>query len=253
MTDGISEAVRFVAMAAREIRDGEVCFVGIGVPSLAAMTAKHTHAPDAVLIYESGAVDADPPVPPLSTGSPSVVANTAMVTSCLGVFAMLQQGRFDVGLLSGAQVDRHGNLNSTVLGGATSKRKVRLVGSGGAHDIALLAREVIILMPHDPRRFVSHVDYVTSPGLRSRENGLAPMQARGQGPRCLITPRARFTFESGELTLEAVANGVDEAQALEGFGWEVARTAQVRRLPPIEPGLAQVAAHLLELWGRDAA
>ena len=253
MTGEISEAVRFVAMAAREIRDGEVCFVGIGVPSLAAMTAKRTHAPDAVLIYESGAVDADPPIPPLSTGSPSVVANTAMVTSCLGVFAMLQQCRFDVGLLSGAQVDRYGNLNSTVLGGATSKRKVRLVGSGGAHDIALLAREVIILMPHDPRRFVSRVDYVTSPGLRTRENGLASMRARGHGPRCLITPRARFTFESGELTLDAVADGVDEAQALEGFGWTVARTAHVRRLPPIEPRLAHVAAHLLELWGRDAA
>jgi glutaconate CoA-transferase subunit B len=253
MTAAISEAVRFVAMAAREIRDGEVCFVGIGVPSLAAMTAKRTHARDAVLIYESGAIDADPPVPPLSTGSPSVVANTAMVTSCLGVFAMLQQGRFDVGLLSGAQVDRHGNLNSTVLGAAGSQRKLRLVGSGGAHDIALLAREVIILMPHDPRRFVSRVDYVTTPGLRTRENGLASMPARGHGPRCLVTPRARFTFERGELTLEAVADGVDEAQAVEGFGWDVPQAARVRRLPLVEPGLAQVAAHLLELWGRDAA
>lgn len=242
---------RFVAMAAREIQDGEVCFVGIGVPSLAAMTAKRAHAPGAVLIYESGAVDADPPIPPLSTGSPSVVANTAMVTSCLGVFAMLQQGRFDVGLLSGAQVDRYGNLNSTVLGRATSKRKVRLVGSGGAHDIALLAREVIIMMPHDHRRFVSSLDYVTTPGLRTRENGLASMHARGRGPKYLITPRARFTFESGELTLEALADGVDESQALEGFSWTVTRTAHVRPLPPIETGLAHTAAHLLELWGRD--
>ena len=99
------------------------------------MTAKRKHAPDCVLIYESGAVDAQPPVPPLSTGSPSVVANTAMVTSCLGVFSMLQQGVFDLGLLSAAQVDRYGNLNSTVLG-PYAKPKVRLVGSGGAHDIA---------------------------------------------------------------------------------------------------------------------
>ena len=95
--NGLSDAVRFVALAAREIADGDVCFVGIGVPSLAAIAAKRRHAPHAVLIYESGAVDADPPVPPLSTGSPSVVADTAMVTSCLGVFSMLQQGRFDLG------------------------------------------------------------------------------------------------------------------------------------------------------------
>src|SRR5690606_26722356 len=107
--------------------------------------------------------------------------NTAMLSSCYGVFAMLQQGRFDLGLLSGAQVDRYGNLNSTVLG-AYSKPKVRLVGSGGAHDIALLARDVIIMMPHDPRRFVEKVDYVTSPGLRSRENGMDAIGARGRGP-----------------------------------------------------------------------
>jgi glutaconate CoA-transferase, subunit B len=252
MTAILSDAARFVALAAREIQDGEVCFVGIGVPSLAAMCAKRTHAPDAVLIYESGAVDTDPPIPPLSTGSPSVVANAAMVTSCLNVFAMLQQGRFDLGLLSAAQVDRYGNLNSTVLGGPTAKRKVRLVGSGGAHDIGLLAREVIIMMPHDPRRFVDRVDYVTTPGLRTRENGLASMQARGGGPRCLITPRARFSFECGELTLEALADGIDEAQALEGFGWTVPRAATLRRLPPIEAGLAAAAMHLLALWGREA-
>src|SRR5262249_22725912 len=151
-------------LAAREIRNGSVCFVGIGVPSLAAITAKKMHAPDMVLIYESGAVDALPPVPPLSTGSPSVVADTAMVTSCLGVFSMLQRGVFDLGMLSAAQVDRFGNLNSTALGPYASP-KVRLVGSGGAHDIAVLAKEIMIMMPHDPRRFVEKVDFVTSPGI----------------------------------------------------------------------------------------
>jgi glutaconate CoA-transferase, subunit B len=252
MTATTSDNVSLVALAAREIADGQVLFVGIGVPSLAAMTAKHAHAPDAVLIYESGAIDCDPPVPPLSTGSPSVVANTAMVSSCLGVFAMLQQGRFDVGLLSGAQVDRYGNLNSTVLG-TTAKRKVRLVGSGGAHDIAVLAREVVIMMPHDPRRFVERVDYVTTPGLRSRDNDLDLPSMRGGGPRCVVTPRARFSFEAGELTLEALADGVDEAHALDGFGWHVPRASHVRRLPPLEPELAAAATRLLDLWGRDAA
>ena len=247
----ITEAVRFVCLAAREIADGQICFVGIGVPSLAAMTAKREHARDSVLIYESGAIDAQPPVPPLSTGSPSVTVNTAMLASCFGVFSMLQQGVFDLGLLSGAQVDRYGNLNSTVLG-PYDKPKVRLVGSGGAHDIALLARDIIIMMPHDPRRFVQKIDYITSPGLRSAANGMADLRARGNGPKCLITPRARFSFEAGELTLDAVADGLTEDQALEGFGWTIPRAAPVKKLPPIEPSLARAAADLLTAWGRDA-
>jgi glutaconate CoA-transferase subunit B len=177
----VNEQVRLAALAAREIGDGAVCFVGVGVPSLAAMAAKRHHAAAAVLVYESGAIDTDPPTPPLSTGSPAVVADAAMIGSCLDVFAMLQQGRFDLGLLSAAQVDRFGNLNSTVLGPYAAPR-VRLVGSGGAHDIATLAREVLILMPHDPRRFVERVDFVTSPGLRIAANGLAGVPLRGQGP-----------------------------------------------------------------------
>jgi glutaconate CoA-transferase subunit B len=245
----LSDAARFVALAAREIQDGDISFVGIGVPSLAAITAKQYHAPDSVIIYESGAIDAIPPVPPLSTGSPSVVADTAMVTSCLGVFAMLQQGVFDLGLLSAAQVDRYGNLNSTVLG-PYAKPKVRLVGSGGAHDIAVLARDIVIMMPHDPRRFVKKVDFVTSPGLRVADNGLVNARTRGQGPKVIVTPRARFTFESGEMTLDAIADGLDEAAALEGIGWEVPRARQMKHLPPIELKLARIAEAVLMSWGR---
>ena len=245
----LSEEARFVALAAREIADGMVCFVGIGVPSLAAITAKRRHAPDSVLIYESGAVDASPPVPPLSTGSPSVVADTAMVTSCLGVFAMLQQGVFDVGLLSAAQVDRHGNLNSTVLG-PYARPKVRLVGSGGAHDIAVLARDVMIMMPHDPRRFVEKVDFVTSPGLGEAVEGRCK---RGNGPKLLLTPRARFTFEAGELTLDAVAPGVTAAQAVEGIPWAVPVARGFHELPPIEDSLAATATDVLRSWGRGTA
>jgi glutaconate CoA-transferase subunit B len=237
------EAVRFVALAAREIRDGEVCFVGIGTPSLAAMAAKRHHAPNVVLIYESGAVDADPPTPPLSTGSLSVVANTAMVTSCLGAFALLQQGRIDRGLLSAAQVDRFGNLNSTALR-REERPPLRLVGSGGAHDIALLAREVLIMMPHDPRRFVEAVDFVTSPGLGPDR------RARGGGPTCLITPRARFTFAAGELTLDAVADGIEVKDALDCLPWTPRRAPELAALAPIEPELADTAGALLDAWGR---
>ena len=249
--DGLADAVRFVALAALEIADRDVCFVGIGVPSLAAIAAKRRHAPHAVLIYESGAVDADPPVPPLSTGSPSVVANTAMVTSCLGVFSMLQQGRFDLGLLSAAQVDRYGNLNSTELARA-GRPSVRLVGSGGASDIAALARATIILTPHDRRRFVERVDFVTSPGVAGAPGASPTMPARGGGPLALITPRARFTFEVGELTLEALAHGFAETDAVDIMPWPVRRAASVRCLPPIDDAMARTAQDLLDAWGRDA-
>jgi glutaconate CoA-transferase subunit B len=247
VSEARDETIRFICLAAREIRDGEVCFVGIGVPSLAAMTAKRCHAPNAVLIYESGAIDADPPIPPLSTGSPSVVADTAMTTSCLGVFAMLQQGYIDRGLLSAAQVDRRGNLNSTSLA-RSGRPPLRLVGSGGAHDIALLARDVLVMMPQDKRRFVERVDFITSPGLR------APGAARGAGPTCLVTPRARFSFAAGELTLDAVADGVTEEDALDCLSWEPPRRSpRPAVLPPVEPELARVAAALLEASGGEAA
>ena len=101
--------------------------------------------------------------------------------------------------LKAAQVDRFGNLNSTVIGDY-HKPKLRMVGSGGAHDIATLARAVVIIMPHDPRRFVGRVDFVTSPGLRGAANGMEGIALRGGGPRCVITSRARFSFEAGELT-----------------------------------------------------
>ena len=246
MTDPLAEGIRFVALAAREIHDGAVCFVGIGVPSLAAMAARRSHAPESVLIYESGAVDASPPVPPLSTGSPSVVADTAMVTSCFDVFSMLQRGVFDLGMLSAAQVDRYGNLNSTVLG-SYERPKVRLVGSGGAHDIAVLAREVIIMMPHDPRRFVEKVDFVTSPGLAPAGAG---RRARGGGPTRMVTPRARFSFAAGELTLDALAPGVTQAQALEGFSWAVPVSPDLHDLPAIEPALEAICRELVVKWGR---
>jgi glutaconate CoA-transferase subunit B len=244
-----SEAERFVALAAREISNGAVCFVGIGVPSLAAITAKKTHAPDMVLIYESGAVDALPPVPPLSTGSPSVVADTAMVTSCLDVFSMLQRGVFDLGMLSAAQVDRFGNLNSTALGPYATP-KVRLVGSGGAHDIAVLAKEIMIMMPHDPRRFVEKVDFVTSPGISRETTG---RKKRGGGPRLLLTPRARFTFEAGELTLDALAPGVSKEAALEGIPWEVPVSAGLTELPALPDALVATASDVLKAWGRGTA
>ncbi len=232
-TEALTEDERMVLLAARELRDGETCFVGVGVPSLAAMLAKRTHAPDLVLIYESGAIDADPPQPPLSTGSPSIVANTSMLGSCLDVFASLQSGDMDCGLLSGAQVDRYGNLNSTVIGDYAAPR-LRMVGSGGAHDITTLAKRYVIVMPHDPRRIVERVDFVTSPGLIGPGNEREKLGLPGGGPECLVTPRARFSFEAGELTLNGQCPGVAEDEAVEGFSWEVPRAGTICELLPFD-------------------
>ena len=215
-----SVAIRLALAAARELVDGEVCFVGIGNPSDAALLAKHSHAPEMTLIYESGVVDSDPTSkPPLSTGSPSVSHGAKMIADGLAVFSELQAGRIDVGLLSAAQVDPRGNLNSTVIGSYHSP-KIRMVGSGGAHDIACLVNRLVILMPHDPRRFLEKVDFITSPGLSDRRSGLK----LPPGPVSLITERARFSFESGTAALSATMPGYGEEDAVEGLSWEVKKT-----------------------------
>lgn len=224
-----SEAELTAAAASKMLRDGEACFVGIGTPSIAALVAKHTHAPTLSLIYESGAYGTVPPRLPMSTGSPSIASGAACLGDCSLVFGDLQAGRIDVAVLSGAQVDRFGNLNSTVIGPYRSP-KVRLVGSGGAHDIASLVGRTLIVMPHDPRRFVERVDFVTAPGFE--QTGRRPVATRGEGPVAVITPRAVFGFPGGELRLEALQAGNDAMSATEGFGWRVPVADQIELVEP---------------------
>ena len=218
------------AFTARLLVDGETVFVGIGVPSLASICAKRLHAPRMTLIYESGAIGADPRRAPLSTASPAVAENTDMFGSMLDVFGALQAGRIDVGLLSGAQGDRRGNLNSTVIG-PYARPKVRLPGSGGALDIALLARRVLILMPHEPRRFVERVDFVTSPG-HPDAGAAIPGAGRGAGPVAVLTDKAAFGFFDGELALTATRAGVSAADAVAGFAWRIPLAPELGRLAP---------------------
>ena len=216
--------------AAAEIADGEVVFVGIGAPGHAAMIARRSHAPTISMVFEGGGLGAHPARRPLATASPAGARHAAMHGSMLDVFADLQQGRIDVGLLSAAEVDRRGNLNSTVLGDYASP-KGRLPGSGGAHDIAMLARRVVILMPHDPRRFVERVDFITSPGHfvgRRYEVG----GVRREGPVAVVTPHAVFRFDDGELTLAAVSDSMGAADVLAGFSWPVPCRAELETLPP---------------------
>src|SRR5437899_1383851 len=153
-------------VAARELRDGEVVFVGIGLPNLACNLARRTHAPHLVLIYESGAVGAAPERLPVSIGDPALVTGSLMVCGMADVFQLfLQNGRIEVGFLGGAQVDRYANINTTVIG-SYAKPKVRLPGSGGAAEIAIHAHRILIVSKISPRTFPERVDFVTSPGQR---------------------------------------------------------------------------------------
>jgi glutaconate CoA-transferase subunit B len=162
------------AVAARELRDGEVTFVGIGLPNLACNLARALHAPNLVLIYESGAVGAAPDRLPVSIGDPSLVTGSLMVCPMADVFQLfLQNGRIGVGFLGGAQIDRWGNINTTVVGSYRAPR-VRLPGSGGAAEIAIHARRVLVISRLNARSFPAEVDFITSPGQRSRGGSLYP-------------------------------------------------------------------------------
>ena len=192
--------------AARRVRNGTVCFVGIGLPSLACNLARATHAPNTVLVYESGTIGAKPALLPLSIGDGELAETADVVVSVPEMFAYwLQGGRIDVGFLGAAQIDRHGNLNSTVIGEYDAP-KVRLPGGGGAPEIATAAREVFVMLRQSPRTFVERLDFRTSAGSR------VTVVVTDLG---LLEPRG----EERELTLTHVHPGVDEEQARAATGW----------------------------------
>ncbi len=208
------------ATAARELRDGEVVFVGIGLPNLACNLARATHAPDLVLIYESGAVGAVPERLPVSIGDPALVTGSLMVCSMADVFqCFLQNGRIEVGFLGGAQVDRYGNINTTVIG-SYERPAVRLPGSGGAAEIAIHARRTLVISRLNPRAFPAAVDFITSPGHVARGGTRAELGMPGAGPVKVITDKAILEADSdGELALTALYPGVTVAEVKAGVGW----------------------------------
>src|SRR2546422_3426761 len=178
------------AVAARELADGEVVFVGIGLPNLACNLARRTHAPRLVLIYESGAIGAVPERLPVSIGDPALVTGSSMVCGMADVFqSILQSGRIEVGFLGGAQVDRYGNINTTVVG-SYERPAVRLPGSGGAAEIAIHARRLLIVSKLNPRAFPERVDFITSPGQRPDGKRRRELGMPGAGPVKVITDKA---------------------------------------------------------------
>ena len=192
--------------AARRIEDGSVCFVGIGLPSVAANLARRTHAPDCVLVYESGTIGAKPETLPLSIGDGELAETADAVVTVPEMFGYwLQGGRIDVGFLGAAQIDRHGNLNSTVIGPYDSPT-VRLPGGGGAPEIALGVRDVFVMLRHSTRAFVEKLDFTTS---------------LGDDVRVVVTDLGILEPVDGELTLVAVHHGVDADTARAATGWDL--------------------------------
>lgn len=222
------------AVAARELGDGEVVFVGIGLPNLACNLARATHAPHLVLIYESGAVGAVPERLPVSIGDPALVTGSLMVCGMADVFQLLlQNGRIEVGFLGGAQVDRYGNINTTVIG-TYERPTVRLPGAGGAAEIAIHARRTLIVAKLHPRAFPERVDFTTSPGQRAAGKSRRELGMPGAGPLKVITDKAILEAdeETGEMVLAALYPGVEADDVRAGVSWPLASRP---RLAPVAP------------------
>lgn len=209
--------------AARQLKDGDVVFVGVGLPNLAANLAKRLHAPGLEMIYEAGIYGANPLRMPLSIGDPTLISGAESVVSVADIFMLyLQRGHIDVGLLGGAQIDRYGNINSTVIGDY-SNPKVRLPGSGGASAIALLAKKTVLISRLIKRNFPEKVDFITSPGFLKGRSHRNKLPVEGKGPQAIITDLALFGFDenTGEVTLKALYPGVSIEEVKEGIGWEL--------------------------------
>jgi glutaconate CoA-transferase subunit B len=223
------------ATAARALRDGMTCFVGIGLPSAAANLARATHAPNLVLIYESGTIGAKPGRLPLSIGD-GILAETAdAVVSVPEIFNYwLQPGRIAIGFLGAAQIDRFANINTTVIGATYAQPKVRLPGAGGAPEIAASCREVIVVVRQSRRSFVDRVDFVTSVGFGDGPGSRERLGLAGAGPRKVITDLGVLEPDPGtcELTLTGVYPGVTVPDVRAKTGWDLAVSASLDVLEP---------------------
>ena len=215
--NGYSADEMMAVEAARRLTNDTVCFVGIGLPSLAANLARRTHAPGCVLVYESGAIGAKPSQLPLSIGDGELAETADAVVSVPEMFAYwLQGGRIGVGFLGAAQIDRHGNLNSTVIGDYP-RPNVRLPGGGGAPEIAMSVENVFVMLRHSTRAFVPELDFTTSVG---------------DNVRVVVTDLGILEPRDGELTLVGVHPGTGTAEVAAATGWELKVAEDVRETDP---------------------
>jgi glutaconate CoA-transferase subunit B len=223
-----------IVNAARLLRDSDVVFVGVGQPNLACNLARRTHAPNLVMIYEAGVIGAQPARLPLSIGDPTLVSGSLSVCSMYDIFAFyLQRGNVDVGFLGGAQIDRFGNINATVIG-SYDQPKVRLPGSGGSMEIAAWANRCYIMTPHQKRRFPEKLDFCTSAGFLEGRLQRTAANLRGAGPQAVVTDLGILEpDETGELVLTALHPGATQEQAVQNTGWALKIIREpARTLPP---------------------
>jgi glutaconate CoA-transferase, subunit B len=220
--------------AARALTGGQRCFVGIGLPSTAANLARRTHAPDLVLIYESGTLGSKPGRLPASIGD-GILAETAdAVISVPEVFNYwLQPGRIDVGFLGAAQLDKFGNINTTVIGHDYAHPKVRLPGAGGAPEIAASCHEVYVVVRQSRRSFVEQVDFITSFGHGRGKGERERLGLSGAGPTLVITDLGVFRTdpETAELVLSQLHEGVEVEQVREATGWDLNVSPDLAQTP----------------------
>ena len=240
MTPGADELI--IAAAAAELAGVRSVFVGIGLPNAAANLARHTVAPELELIYEAGVIGARPARLPDSIGDPALVSGAAATLSMRDLFGgFLQGGRIEVGMLGAAQIDRWGNLNTTVIG-PYARPTVRLPGSGGECEIALNAQRVVVVMNQSLRSFVERIDFVTSPGHRRPDGSGGRPSWAGAGPTAVVTQLALYRFgPDGQMELAGLQPGIDEAAVDAATGWQMRRAASVTTLPePSEATLAEI-------------
>jgi glutaconate CoA-transferase subunit B len=228
-----------VASAAREIRDGETVFVGMRLPLIAFVLAKRTHAPNAIGVFECGLVR-DLPAPELlyTMADPANVSGAIWATGLWEVMSYLQRGDVQLGFIGGAEVDRHGNLNTSYIGERT-RPQTKLPGSGGAADIAALSHRFVIIMRHEKRRLRERVDYVTSPGYGDGPGWRQRAGLSGGGPSALITTLGVFGFHQGDAILRSYHPFTTVTEIRASTGWDLAISPDVRQTP--EPGMQELA------------
>lgn len=237
----LSPSELMIIAASRALQGNRTVFVGVGLPNIACNLARRTHSPEMELVYESGVFGAQPARLPLSIGDPTLVSGATSVVSMADLFMLyLQRGLIDVALLGGAQIDRFGNLNTTVIGDY-HKPKTRLPGSGGACEIAINARRIFMIMRLSKRAFVPRLDFMTSPGHLDGGDARARLGMPGLGPDKVITDKALFTFDNPEreMMLVELAPGetIESVQAV--IGWPVRVADPIR--PMIPPTAAELA------------
>jgi glutaconate CoA-transferase subunit B len=213
-------AEMMIVASARQLAGERVCFVGVGPPNIACNLAQRTVSSDLQLVYEAGVFGARPARLPLSIGDPTLATGSTAIHGMYELFAYyLQAGLIDVGFLGASQIDRFGNINTTVIGDYR-KPNVRLPGSGGACEIAINAGKVFVIMPQSPRSFVERIDFITSPGFLA---GGRPRGWIGAGPAVVVTNLGVYGFSegSGEMELRSLHPGVTLGRAREGTGWDL--------------------------------